>query len=79
MKSVFFEGKQVEIDNLPEGFYLIKLRQHSSYVGPRIERKEIIDFIDRRNWQELDVEVLQANLRYASLYKPKTTEIIEEN
>ena len=78
MRIVFFEGRQVAIDNLPGGFYLVKLRSHRFYAGPRVEREEIIGFIGRRNWQESDIEVSQANFPYASIYEPKKIKIIEE-
>ena len=77
MRNVFFERRKVAINNLPKGFYLVKLRSHKSHVVPRIEKEEIIDFITKKSWQELDIEVSQANFPYAHIYEPKEIKITD--
>lgn len=64
---VYFEGKQIAINDLAEGFYLVKLKSYNLYTGPRIKKEEIINFINKRNWEGLDVEVSPADFPYAFL------------
>jgi len=74
-KKILLEGKQIPINELPEGFYLVKLRRHSLYAGPRIKREEIMAFISERKWQELEVEVLSADFPYAHFYEPQSEKV----
>lgn len=69
--KVLFEGKNMEIDDLSEGFYLVKLKTHRLYTGPRMSKEKIMNFINERDWNGLEVEIETANFVFDYKIKNK--------
>lgn len=62
-KKVIFEGKQVNIGDLPDSYYFVKLAEHKIYTPPRVRNAAgVCKRIADRGWKDMLVEVDTANL-----------------
>ena len=58
---VIYNHKQSSIEQLPEGFYFILKKTHTGIGGPRYPKSDLMNAINKREWNEDETIIEEAN------------------